>query len=234
MNTADSVSAETSQLGWTPGNALRRASQILRAEGPRVLWFRLLGETVYRRMILFERRLDERIANSRSELPVTISLLQPHEADDYAAFYPSVTAATVRSRLERGHQCFAARLEGVVVQAIWAATGTAPIRYLDCEIRLAPDEAYVYESYTVPALRRLKLSTTRSEMMIRYFREQSFSRLLALVMPENPGGVHATLRAGYRPVGIVGRVKVGPWRRDFCRMESDSRRVELRPVKRSD
>jgi hypothetical protein len=229
MSTADSASAETSRLSWTPGNALRRASQILRAEGPRVLWFRLLGEIVYRRMIFFERSLDETIASGRSELPVTISRLQPHEADDYAIFYPYVTAAEVRSRLERGHQCWVARLEGAVVHAIWTATGTARIRYLDCQILLAPDEAYIYESYTVPALRRLNLNTTRSEVMTRYFREHSFSRLLALVMPENPGGVHATLRAGYRRVGIIGRVKVGPWRRDFCRMEPDSRPVELRP-----
>ena len=129
--------------------------------------------------------------------------------------------------------CWVARQQGSLVHAIWTATARAWIRYLDFEIQLAPDEVYVYGSYTAPQLRRLNISSARSEVMMRYFQERSFSRLLALVMPENPAGIIATLRAGYHPAGIIGRMKVGPWRRDFCRLDSGVKPVILRPRKPS-
>src|SRR5271154_723922 len=124
-------------------NVARRATEILRSEGARVLWFRILGETVYRRMILFERRLDAPIVAASPAVPLEISQLQPGDVDEYVAFRPGAVAAEIRSRLERGHQCFVARRQGALANAIWAAAGTAYIRYLDCEIRIAPDEAYI-------------------------------------------------------------------------------------------
>ena len=233
MNAAGSGSAETPEFGGTPGHAVRRACEILRSEGARVLWFRLLGETFYRRMILFERRLEQPATPGQPEVAVTISLLQPSEVGEYAAFRPGADVQETRSRLEKGHLCWVARQQGALVHAIWSATVSAWIRYLDCEIQLAPDEAYIYESYTVPALRRLNINTARSEVMTRYFREHSFSRLLALVMPENPAGINATLRAGYRRAGIIGRMKAGPWRRDFCRLDPGVQPVILRSRKPS-
>jgi hypothetical protein len=65
--------------------------------------------------------------------------------------------------------------------------------------------------------------------MARYFRERSFVRFLALVMPENPAGVGATVSSGYHPAGVIGRVKIGPWRRDFGRIVPGVRPVVLIP-----
>jgi hypothetical protein len=218
---------EAPEFRWRPGSAARRSAEILRSEGARALWFRILGETVYRRMVLFERRLEEPIQAVRCAAAVTISRLEIAEADEYAAFRPGADVAETRSRLEQGHQCWVARQQGALVHAIWAGTGSAWIRYLDCEIRLAPDEAYIYESYTTPALRRLNLNTVRSEAMKRYFRERSFFRLLALVVPENPAGIHATIGAGYHYAGVIARVTIGPWRRDYRRLASGVRPVVL-------
>jgi hypothetical protein len=214
-------------------NVARRAAGILRLEGPRALWFRILGETVYRRMILFERRLDDPIVAASPAVPVEISQLQPGEVDEYTAFRPGTAAAEIRSRLERGHQCFVARRQGVLANAIWAAAGTAYIRYLDCEIRIAPDEAYMYDSYTAPSFRRLNINAARAEVMERHFRERAFFRFWALAMPENLAGIGATVGAGYHHAGIIGRIKIGPWRHDYRQLVPGVRPVVLIPRRRA-
>lgn len=211
------------------GNVAGRAYEILRSEGVRALWFRILGETVYRRMVLFERHLEKPIEAVRCDAAVTISQLAMAEVDDYAALRPSPDAGEIRSRLERGHQCWVARRQGVLVHAIWAATGSAWIRYLDCEIQLAPDEVYIYESYTTPALRRININAIRSRTMTHYYRERSYFRLLALVMPENPAGIHATIDAGYHRAGMIALVKIGSWRHVLPRINAGVRPVALRP-----
>jgi hypothetical protein len=218
MNAPGMGSPTASRVQGRRGNAIGRASEILRAEGARVLWFRILGETVYRRMILFERQLEEpSMADVRCQIPLVISQLGKDEVDEYSAFRTGTDANEVRSRLEQGHLCWLARSEGTMVHTIWAAIGSAWIRYLECEIRLAADEAYIYESYTAPPFRRLNINAARAGVMVRYFRDRSFVRLLALVMPENPAGIRATVSAGYRAAGVIRRVNVGSWQRYFSR-----------------
>jgi hypothetical protein len=227
MNAPTMGPPQASRLEGRRGNVIGRASEILRSEGARVLWFRILGETVYRRMILFERWLEEPVAPAQCDVPVAISKLQMHEVTEYAALCPGADLSEIRSRLEQGHQCWVARCQGTIVHAIWVATESVWVRYLDCEIRLAPDEAYIYESFTARAFRRLNISAARSDVMMRHLRDRLFVRLLALVMPENPAGLHVTIGAGYRAVGVVGRVKVGAWQRHFSRLVPGVRGVIL-------
>jgi hypothetical protein len=227
MNAPGRGSPQAIQLQGQRGNVIDRASEILRSEGARVLWFRILGETVYRRMILFERRLEEPVVLAGCEIPLAISQLQIDELSEYAAFRPEADPAETRSRLEQGHQCWVARSKGTIVHAIWAATGSAWIRYLECEIRLAPDEAYIYESFTAPDFRRMNVNAARANVMMRYLRDHSFVRLLALVMPENPAGMQATIGSGYHGAGVIGRVSVGTWQRFFCRLVPGARPVIL-------
>ena len=68
----------------------------------RWLWFALLGKMAYRRLLLLERRLDERILDAPALVPVEIGLLQPTEIADYARLVPGTSVADVRSRLDAG------------------------------------------------------------------------------------------------------------------------------------
>ena len=38
---------------WTPRVADRRAAELVEEQGPKALWFRVLGETVYRRLAIY-------------------------------------------------------------------------------------------------------------------------------------------------------------------------------------
>src|SRR5881296_363442 len=62
----------------------------------RSLWFRVLGRTVYRRLIVMERRLDEPIARITAGIPAVVSILSDADVDHYAAFRPDTEPAEVR------------------------------------------------------------------------------------------------------------------------------------------
>jgi RimJ/RimL family protein N-acetyltransferase len=191
----------------------RRALEILRDEGPRALWFRVMAETAYRRVIVMERRLDSPIPEVTSRLPVHLALLGAAELDRYAHFRPDQDPAATRLRLERGHRCFAAWHDGQIVHAGWAAVRMPWIEYLDCEFPLEAGDVYQFDSYTTPAFRGLGVAAARVVWMSRFFRDAGFRRLLAVVWPENTPGFRPLERAGYRRCGWIRVFRFARWQR---------------------
>lgn len=204
--------------GWTWGKVLRQAAEVFREEGAKSLWFKILGETVYRRVVVMERPLDEPVAEIAARLPVVVSLLRESEVDDYIEFRAGADPSELRRRLEDGQLCFVVRHEGRIVHSTWVATGRAWIDYLSREMRLLPDEVYVYEAFTAPAFRGQQISPARAVHLVRHFQEAGYRRLVALIVPENKQAFRAAQRTGYKPCGLMGYLRLGPWRRHFLRV----------------
>jgi SAM-dependent methyltransferase len=200
-------------LTWR--SAMARAVTIARDEGLRSLWFKILGETAYRRLLVMERPLDKPLAEVPLRVPAIIKPLRGSDVGDYVAFRPDTDPAEVRRRLAAGHLCFVARCQGRIVHACWAATGLAWVDYLAREVRLAPDEVYHYDSFTVPELRGRNLSPARVTVAARHFRAAGYRRLVALVLPESGQARRPLEKAGYCVVGRIGYIRLGRWRWDF-------------------
>jgi SAM-dependent methyltransferase len=181
------------------------------------LWFRVLGRTVYRRLVVVERRLDEPIPLISAEIPAVVSLLTDADVEQYASFRPDTEPSEIRRRLRAGHQCFVVRSEGLMVHAGWAATTNAWVQYLGREFPLAPGDVYQFDSYTAATFRGLDLAAARVTRMAQFFREAGARRLLAAVWPENTQAFRPLAKAGYRPVGIIGSVRLARWRHHFYR-----------------
>ena len=186
-----------------------------REEGLRALWFRVLGETVYRRLRLVELRPQE-AARVESELVLAFGFVQPAHAEDYARLQPGATAEGVRERLER-ERCYGAWHNGRLVSTRWIATGTANVEYLGRVLALAPGEAWISETFTDPGYRGHAVSGAAGAALARALADEGIRVQLGGVFPENQLGLRAFEKAGYRPVGTIGYVRVGPWRRDFLR-----------------
>ena len=194
---------------------MARAVTIARDEGLRSLWFKILGETGYRRLLVMERPLDKPLADVPLRVPAIIKPLRGSDVGDYLAFRPDTDPAEVRRRLAAGHLCFVARCQGRIVHACWAATGLAWVDYLARGVPLAPDEVYHYDSFTVPELRGRNLSPARVTVAARHFRAAGYRRLVAMVLPESGQARRTLEKAGYCVVGRIGYVRLGRWRWDF-------------------
>ncbi len=206
---------------------LKRAVEVLREEGTKSFWFKLLSEIgCYRRLLLLERSLEDPIPEIKPHVPVTIDLLKKTELDEYVLFSfknylirDNHDVSRIIHRLSAGDLCFVARHEGELISFSWATTH--PTReyyfYTASEIPMMPGEVYVYDSFTRTDFRGLAVSPKIRAEMIRYFRSIGYRRMILGTLPENNLNLRAVRKVGFQPFGLVGYIKIGPWRWNFYR-----------------
>lgn len=198
-----------------------RAIDVLRAEGVRGLWWRGLGVTVYRRLIIVARPLESGPPPGAAKIAVATELLDEKTVADYLTLRPDTPAAEVERRLRSGQRCVLVRHQGAPVSARWFATRRADIEYLDLVFDLPPGVAYVYDVYTDPQARGLGISAAVRSHYETMLREEGCHTLLGTAMPENAAGRKLVGGAGYEPVGTLGCVRLGPLRIPVRRGTSD-------------
>jgi len=60
--------------------------------------------------------------------------------------------------------------------------------------------------------------------MIKYFRAAGYRRMILGIVPENNPSLWAIRKVGFRPFGTMGYIKIGQWRQDFYRTNSNIQR----------
>jgi GNAT superfamily N-acetyltransferase len=174
------------------------------------LWLKVLGETVYRRMVIVERRLDEPIVDIVPRVPIEIALLKEGAVDEYRRFRPQDSLDDVHRWLCAGRVCFVARHEGRIVHTCWVSRGPTWIDYLAFELPLGQDEVCACASFTAPAFRGLDIAPARLTHTLRYLRDAGYSRMVSLVVHGNRASLHYSMHGGYRVIGTVSRITLGP------------------------
>lgn len=207
-------------------NRFGRALTVLRRDGARAFVFRVLGETVYRRLLVVSTNLQAH----RFAADARCRWLAPNEADVYAKVDPSLTTDEVRRRLAKGERCYVlADGEGSIAHGMWVATGRAWIDYLQVEMPLAADEAYLYQSYTAPAHRGKRYATISAVSLKYTLRQEGVLRTLACIQPDNALAFPPVYRARAVPISYIGWIGIGRWRRAFTRATTQFPRHAPKP-----
>jgi GNAT superfamily N-acetyltransferase len=187
----------------------------LRGEGLRSFWFKLLAEVGYRRLMLLELPLDKVVPEFSPTLPVAIEQLSESEFNDYFAFRPETRREDSVGRLRSGQRCFVARRDGRIVGAVWIAVQPLWLPYLGCAIDMAPGDVHAYDKFILPAYRGHGISNALRMQHLRHLQRVGHRRMIVAVLPENASSLRDVLKAGYRPCGMIGRIKLGPWQWHF-------------------
>ena len=235
--------------GWTASSVLRRARTILRQEGLRSLWMRVVGETVYRRMLILHDTFDNVPPMPEvSDSSVEFRPLERHETEAYLRLRPDQSEAEILSRMDAGQVCFAAVDEGRVIQASWLApAGAAWIEYLDWEVPLSNEEAYAYDWFAAPSARGRTLFREQIGAIFSFFSEPENRRRWFPHAPPSPGAGDGFIaafhienriwalfvRMGWRPTEIVGYVGAGRLRWRFRRRVKDAERLQRKAHRRA-
>ena len=213
--TAGKMAGARTRSAYPAGNFIRRAVLTLRDEGLKSFWFKLLSQCGYRRLLLVERALDQPIADFAPRLPVDVAMLAQDELDDYLVFRPGTTRREIAGRLRSGHMCFVARHEGRIVAAAWIAMQPVWVPFLGCRIDVTPDEAHVYDKFTLPAYRGHGIANVVRAHHLRHMQRAGLRRATGAVLPENVSSLRDDTKGGFRVYGVLGRIKLGPWQRVF-------------------
>jgi ribosomal protein S18 acetylase RimI-like enzyme len=107
-------------------------------------------------------------------------------------------------------------LDGTLVTTRWIAFDATWIEYLHRTLVLAPRDAYAFDSYTHPELRRRRVNAEMSRFTQGYARRAGRHVVMGCVLPENRPALAAIRRYGYRATGRIGYTGIGRWRRYFA------------------
>ena len=208
-----------------PWTRLREARTTLRDGGPHALVIKTLQELqLYRRLELVDIPLGPRPMEIVPRAPGLAARELACAAADlaaYADFRPDVPPGVARDRLQRGERCYVAEQNGEILSAVWTTPGPVRLDYLQCVVQIAAPDCYGYDSFTCASRRGEDLASLRSELMKECMRTAGCRRLIATQLPENTNQRRRAQRFGYRPLGVVGWVGIGPWRRIFVRQRPD-------------
>ena len=223
---------ERNRTSWSLVTIGRRAKEVLTDEGVRSLWFKVLGEICYRRLLILEQVMEGSPGAGTSGLG-RLSLLTPSDLDRYGRLCPDADLNKIRKRLERGDICFAMNHEGQMIHVCWVTRGPAWVDYLDCEILLPAGAGYAYEAFTKPQFRGRGVAGARTRLMEGPLMEAGYRSVISAIGPENRTALHFNMGAGHRVVGLIGYWRFARWRRYFCRVRGASfAALAVKPLRR--
>lgn len=236
MNRNDLIAcaAPRPDSSWTLRRILSRAAHVARHEGARCLFFKILGETCYRRLLLLEIPLDRPPSGLRARKRVQYDLLsgEPDEAVEeflrfrisdaedafhFRAMSREQPEQRIHRRLAARHRCFVARHDGRIVSASWIAEGLGFVDYLECDLVVGPETVYIYDTYTLPSFRGNNISPAMTVDIMRGLREEGFDRLISATAPENKANLRSRKKVGFRVCGKLGFYGALGWKHHFCR-----------------
>jgi ribosomal protein S18 acetylase RimI-like enzyme len=202
----------------TSARALARAVDAWRREGLRVFWARMLaGLGLYRRIVLLECALDSALPEVEPTLPLEMRLLRESELSDYLELRGEADRGAVLRRLQSGQLCFVALYQGRIVSACWATCCTTWTEFLACDMHVGEGEVYFFDAFTDGSCRGQGIAPALCRHQLRYFQQAGLRRALRGTFDANAAALRAHAKSGFRPVGTLCRIKVGPWQRYYRR-----------------
>lgn len=177
------------------------------------IWFKILASTVYRRVLLLQRRLDGPIPMIFSRIDVTIDCLSITHMAEYLQLQPDAQESEIHDRFGNGHTCFSARYEGRLIAVAWATPHRIHMSYVSLVTPLPVNSIYFYESFTETSCRGLSIQSALCTHMMRYFSAKGFQRVITGVVPENGPSRRKNEKCGFKPFQMIRCVMLGPYRR---------------------
>ena len=220
-----SVQVPRSTLGRHRGETGRRRAgarifERLGTDGLRSMWFRLLyGLNVYRCCIVQVNRFDAPSVDGGSRIAVACARLERCDINEYIAFRPDQDRGGIQARFDADHSCFIARRNGRIIAASWACTGRAPVEFLQCNLLLADGVFYAYDNYVLREFRGRRVIGSVIELRDRTLRAAGCTCRLAVSWRHNRAAYNRLSTRGHNPIGVIGSYGLGPWRRQFLRLD---------------
>jgi hypothetical protein len=224
----------TADRARTPNRVsrVRLARELIRSEGLRSIWPRLLGRLCYRRVVVAAADMDAEYAVPECDVEMTIRKLEPGEIGAYAALVPNADPATVARRLDAGSRIYAAWSNGRIISAGWLEVDRALFDAVGACIPIGPKVVYARASYTEPELRGRNIATVGYVSALELLREEGFERAVGFLLPEARSSHGPVVKAGLERVGSLGWFGIGPYRIYFFRRADEKTRFMPRRRRR--
>jgi RimJ/RimL family protein N-acetyltransferase len=77
---------------------------------------------------------------------------------------------------------------------------------------IGPGDVYLVDAWTDARYRGHALAHVLCLHQLRHFRAFGFRRAVRGTVPENPSALRVHAKSGFRPIAMLVRIRIGPWR----------------------
>ena len=134
---------------------------------------------------------------------------------------PARAVEDLRARFARGEQAWVAEAGGVIVAAAWVTRDGARVAALDLDLRLRPDEAFLYDAYARPEWRATGAVRSLRGALLQGLAGDGVRRLHFCLRGDDRAGLRKAERWA-KATGAVWYVRRG---RSRCRLSEPCHRV---------
>ena len=154
----------------------------------------------YERGALWAMDLDgKRPGPMRTQTSARFSEAKPETALALAAAMNLAEPHIVQRRFTAGSRCFVARIDGAIAGYGWISQGVEHIGELERELRMRPDEAYIWDCATLPLFRRQGIYSALLEYIAAALRDEGIRRLWIGASLKNRPSLRGFANAGFQP-----------------------------------
>jgi GNAT superfamily N-acetyltransferase len=165
----------------------------------------------YRRLGFMVCRLDASALQIESRAPVEVARLTECDGEAYVKFRRGGSMTDFHDRIAKGSICYAAKHEGRLASVSWVAEGRGILRSLDGTFKLKPDQVYLFDSFTDPDFRGLRMQAAIFARVRMEALRSGRCCAVVFVAPENRANIRSRRRMAFAWAGFVVRIKIGPW-----------------------
>ena len=144
-------------------------------------------------------------------MSVTLRELSSDDVDSFVTFRQGPDAALFLGRIRGGQRCYAAIVDARVASVTWAVQGDATLWAFDADFRIEDDVVYLFDSYTHPDFRGLRLQASIFEAIREDHRDSGVRKAVTFVAATNTANLRSRARLGFTVSGAARRVRIGPW-----------------------
>lgn len=204
----------------TPSERLSKTWARARSRGPLEVAASIRGEM--RAAIGSEGTLEFLVRDTQATCPESDDLsfraATFSDAPAYASQIGTDSAATFRARLTNTTSCYLVESRGRIAHASWVTTSGAWTAELGCLVAPPSGAAYVYESFTDPALRGRGIYPFALWCICAELSSQGIEEVWIGVEATNASSIKAIVKAGFQPAFSLS------FRRRWGKLEVDAAR----------
>jgi ribosomal protein S18 acetylase RimI-like enzyme len=186
------------------------ARLVLRRGGVGILLERALRRSLapigtWHKLVFFERDLADEMPEIRSRFSLEMHVVGADQISSYRALLDGAGQDwdEMTARAARGDQCTIVLSEGRLVHLRWLSVTAGLIPELGATLLLAPGEAYVYASFTLPEARGSRVQPAVSTLMMQRSRAQGYRWHLFYVRGDDPSALAIVAKVGARRTRVV-------------------------------
>ncbi|MBI4673992.1 MAG: GNAT family N-acetyltransferase [Chloroflexi bacterium] len=186
---------------------------------------------IFERGVLWAIELTQVPPYIEPRLPAQLGEVRAESIPALAALGAS-DAAALRERFATGRRCFAARVENEIAAYGWVSHRREYVGEHEREIRLASDEAYIWDCATTPSRRGQRLySALLCHINAVLYRER-VQRVWIGSGVSNRASLRGFSNAGFRPVIAVTYLRFSGWRGIWIGAQPDAPRNLIAAARR--